>query len=112
MERRGSMVACATCKREIAGSIAGWAQFAVTLCSWARSLPARAPSRPRSKCGYLVRPRRPVLAIRLCASKVVAARLYMPPGELRWLNMNEQGPVTRRKLCKARRAVLALDIRL
>ena len=27
--RRGSVVQCSTCKREIAGSIAGWAEFAV-----------------------------------------------------------------------------------
>ena len=27
--RRGSVLACATCKREISGSIAGWAEFAV-----------------------------------------------------------------------------------
>ena len=29
--RRGSAVACATCKGEIAGWIAGWAEFAVAL---------------------------------------------------------------------------------
>ena len=29
VERHDSVVACATCKHEIAGSIAGWAEFAV-----------------------------------------------------------------------------------
>ena len=88
----GSVVECATCKLEIVGSITGSTEVAVRLCSWARPLPTRVPSRSRSKSGYLVRPRRLVFVISYAPQNL---RLpgCMLPGELRRL-MNKQGPVT------------------
>ena len=48
--RRGSVVACATYKREIVGSIPNCAKYAPTLCSYRQgTLLTRALSRPRSK---------------------------------------------------------------
>ena len=101
------MVMRAICNREIAGSSRRRAEFAVMLCSWARPLPTRAPSRSRSESGYLVGPRRLVFVISYTRQNVWLT-CCMLPGELRWL-MNEWDPVTKGQLCKARRVALAVD---
>ena len=50
--RRGSLVACATCEREIAGSIAGWAKFAVDAVLLGKALyPHVLPLHPGVKVG-------------------------------------------------------------
>ena len=109
---RCSVVACATCKREIASWVVDWTEVAVDAVLLRQCLyPCiRAPSRFRSKSGYLDRER-----VKLCIWLVTCTNLSlrgcMLPGELRWL-INEQGPVsvTREQiLCKVRREALVLD---
>ena len=82
MGRRVSVVECATCKREIAGSIAVGLNLLLTLSSWAKPLPTRATSRSRGKSEYLVGPRRLVCESTVVmyrpTPKLVAARLYAP----------------------------------
>ena len=52
--RRGSVVACATCKREIAGSIPGWAELCSDVALLGKALCPRVHSLDPGVSGYLV----------------------------------------------------------
>ena len=86
--RRGSVVSCATCKREIAGAITAGLNLLLTLCSWASPLPIRVPSRPRSKSGYLVGPRRLACVWSVMCAKTCGRKAVCSPGSWDdwWMN--------------------------
>ena len=93
--RRCSVVGCATCKRQIEGSIAGWAEFAVDAVVLGKAFTRACTLLPRSESGYLVGLRNLVCVITYVRQYLWLAGCMLP-GELRsrWL-INEQGPVTR-----------------
>ena len=78
--RCGSVVACATCKREITGSIAGWAEFAVDTVLLENPLPTRASSRPSVKVGAWKDQEGLCVCLAMCPKICGCQTVYAPRG--------------------------------